>query len=165
MRRFAVLLPCLWAPLCLLGYSHPGDEYGLWFAGSIAGVWPLALFDVSSPASAIPLLLAGGVGTTALAGWGLDRLRVSRLAWWVLAFLLAAATVEMSLAAFPDLEQARQKNGSLTAYLVVGAQVGTTLATVVLVLGYGAARGLLRMRRGPGWSRPGGAESAGRRGR
>ena len=140
MRRFTVLLPCLWAPLCLLGYAHPGDEYGLWFAGSIAGVWPLLLFEISSPASAVPLLLAGGIGTTALAGWGLDHLRVAPRVWWILAVLLAAAVVEMSLSAFPDLEQAWQKNGSLTAYLVVGAQVGTTLATALLLVGYGAAR-------------------------
>lgn len=151
-RRFLVVLPLLWLGLCLLGFQHPGDEYALWVVGSAAGIWVTALVrEFGSPAAALPLVAAGGLVMMAGAGWCLDRLRTPWKLWLPLAVVVAVLVVEFQLSRFPDLAQARQRHGSLTAFLVLGAQTGGYAATLACMVGAGEWR--LARRGHPGGNR------------
>ncbi|MBC8328685.1 MAG: hypothetical protein ISR76_05820 [Planctomycetes bacterium] len=148
-RNFATVLPLLWGACCVLGFRFPGDEYGLWAFGSVAGAWVFLLAgDISTTLYALPLLALAGMLTMWGAGRALDRLRVPWKLWIPSAVVIGALVVEAMLAGYPDLEQAVEKNGSLAAYLVFGLQVGGYGATLLGMVGVGIWR-LLEQGRAP----------------
>ncbi len=140
-RNYATVLPLLWAACCLLGFRFPGDEYGLWVLGSVAGVWVFLLAgDLQTTLYALPLLALAGMITMWGAGRALDRLRMPWKLWLGVAALAAAFVVEAMLHRYDSLEAAVQKNGSLAAYLIFGVHAGNYAATLFGMIGVGLWR-------------------------
>lgn len=113
------VLPLVWTACSALAYHHPGDEYALWIIGSAAGFWGALILTGENDISIIRIgVIGAGLVTTAVAGWILDRLRVSRLVWpWV--YLAAAAFLCVSsVTSYESYQRAMSKNGSLTAYIL-----------------------------------------------
>ena len=126
------LLPVVWGMGCLLGFSAPGDEYGLFALGSLLGVWVAFLLpSLHSPAGALLPVLAVGCGLMYGFGCLLDRLH-ARVAFWLCAWsVCGVAAVLLLLSNFATYEQAIARNGSLLAYLVCGSQLGAAAATLL----------------------------------
>lgn len=144
-KRMRMLLPTVWGVGCALGYSNPGDEYGLYALGSILGVWTIVLVDKIMLA---PALLAG---CAIMFGFAvlLERLRVSRRVWLIVWVVSGLGVYLSSLMMFPSVERAVAKNGSMAAYLALGSQLGVYLATIVSLV-VGAVRMLVDVRRRAG---------------
>lgn len=153
MRRwfYVWVLPCLWCPVALAGYWHPGDEYGLWAVSCIAGTWVLMAIawlgigvgDIHAlwvPAS----VLAAGGAVMALAGLGLDRLRVRKRLWALVYVILSAKVLAWLVWSYPSIEKALSKNGSWTAYLSASSNAGLTLAVALCLVGGALYRALGR---------------------
>ncbi len=146
-RNFATVLPLLWCLACVIGFRYPGDEYGLWALGSVAGAWVFLLAgDIQTTGAALPALALAGMLTMWGAGLALDRLRMSWKLWVAVALVVGALVVEAMLAQFPSLDEAAQKNGSLAAYLIFGLHAGSYAATLFGMVGVGAWRLLERGR-------------------
>ena len=79
---FVWLLPLLWMVTSVLSFQWPGDEYGLWSFGSLAGLWIVYLIgNIGNTARiAIFVIIAGSVSMVPL-GLLLDMLRVRRRLW------------------------------------------------------------------------------------
>lgn len=140
-RLFVWLVPALWALATVAGFQHPGDEYGLFALGAMAGLWVLLVLEPSSPLGGLAPVLVAGALTTGLLGLLLDRLRASPWVWGVVCAVAAAAAACTMLARFPSLERAIGKNGSLTAYWICAFQLGGYAATLI-ALAVAAVRGL-----------------------
>ncbi len=138
-RRFFVwLLPLMWAPTSLVSYYHPGDEYGYYFISTLLGSWFVMIQDTGDIHDLwIPLSIAAtGGAVCAVLGLMLDLLRVTRaglLACWA---LLATVLVWSGISAFPDVEQALEKNGSWTTYISAAMNTSLTVnALAFLIIG------------------------------
>lgn len=141
--RCRLLLPSIWCLGCLGGLQHPGDEYGLFGLGSIAGTWTVLLTDQLQP---LPTLLAGGAILFGL-GVLLDLLRAPA-AVWVLSWLASATVVyAVTQAGYPSVDAAVRKNGSLLAYMIFASQLGTCLASVATLVGAAVLRYAAMVRR------------------
>lgn len=149
---FVWFLPALWTSVAWLNFSHPGDEYGGFAVGSLAGLWIVILFDMGGePARMLPPILVTGAATIAIAGFLLDKLRVPFLVWLVIAGNVAAALYLWSMSSFPSLERALSKNGSYAAYALPAINLGLYAATIVTAFGGSLFHGWqwLRMRGRP----------------
>ena len=136
-KRFAVLLPLLWGVGCVVGYLHPGDEYGLYGLGSIVGVWILMFGYTTIHSLALPLL----AGCAVMLGLGqvLDVLRGKRALLLVIWPVAAAALCSWQLSTFESIESAIAKNGSLLAYIAMSSQLGLYLAVVATIAAAGVS--------------------------
>ncbi len=132
---FVWLLPLLWMVTSVLSFQWPGDEYGLWSFGSLAGLWIVYLIgNIGNTARiAIFVIIAGSVSMVPL-GLLLDMLRVRRRLWLLLYLLFAAGICVTALASFPSLSKAISKNGSITAYVLFSLNMGMYAAIIVMVL-------------------------------
>ena len=148
---FRVALPAVWLAAALVSWRHPGDEYLMFtLVNGLPGAWLPLLLGPVGPPQALPLLLAAGGATVALAGWGMDRLRVWRGAW---AVLFAAGVVGWTLAALSGYESyagAVAKNGSLAAYVSAATNLSLYAATFVCACGALAGRCGIRVDSRPG---------------
>lgn len=148
---FTSALPPLWLAICLLSFRHPGDEYGLFGFGSLAGLWIFWIVgDSGSPQQLLIYVAVTGTLTMLALGWLLDRLRAPLLVWLVIWLAAAFLLTGWVLWQFPTWERAISKNGSLAAYVLFGTNLGLTLATVVMVL----ATASVQMARQLGLRRP-----------
>jgi len=140
-NRMRVVLPTVWGLGCALGYSNPGDEYGLYALGSIIGVWTIVLVD---KIALLPTLVAG---CAIIFGFAvlLERLRASRRLWVIVWLVSGIGLYLTSLMMFPSVERAVAKNGSMAAYLALGSQLGVYLATISSIV-VGVVRILSRSR-------------------
>ncbi len=148
-RHFYVwCVPLVFAVVSLLSFQWPGDEYALWVASSIVGVWWGFIFQVGDIQQwHIPWLTAA-VGMVVLAplGWALDRLRLDRRLWLG---LLVVGTIGMflwSILSYESIDRAIRKNGSLQAYLLASINMGLYLSIIMGLL-IGLAQAGLRRRR------------------
>lgn len=132
---FIWFLPVLWVCVAAVARSHPGDEYGLFLGGSVAGFWVEFLFREQGNVYAIMtrVMLAGAM-TVSVAGWILDLLRVPRKAWFLLWMSLATFVCWYSVASFPSYANAITKNGSLTAYVCLSMNLGLYVSTILLMI-------------------------------
>ncbi len=148
--RFVWALPLAWATLSYWALHHPGDEYGLWAAGSLAGIWVARFVRiVGSIWNPVPAVLLCGAAVMALAGLLLDLLRTPRKLWLLLWLGAALLVLVTSLNAYPSYQRAMQKNGSLLAYVLFAANLGLTAASAVALPVMTTWRALQR-RPGPG---------------
>lgn len=143
LRFYRWAFPLAWLATSAAALEYPGDEYGLWGAGSLAGMWIASVAPLPGDVRTIALAVwCAGAPLMALAGWPLDALRLSRRAWlaaWLaVAFLLCLWTI----GAHRSYERAVSRNGSLTAYVLFSLNFGSYLVWPGLV-----ALGLLRRRR------------------
>jgi len=137
-RLYVWLLPALWCPGALVGYYHPGDEYGLWAVSTLAGTWALmalsaagiGIGDIHNPLLPGTVLAVGGLVLAGL-GYVMDRRRVNRWMWGLLYLGLAVALLMWAVGSYPSIERALRKNGSWTAYIVASSNAGLTLSTVL----------------------------------
>ncbi|MBI5863398.1 MAG: hypothetical protein HZB38_02580 [Planctomycetes bacterium] len=148
---YRVLLPALWLIGALGSFSHPGDEYGLFAAGNIAGLWSFFLIEPvgGSPLSVLPRVLATGVVTVGLIGWLLDLVRARRRVWWFIWPPLALVIGFITVASYPSYARAIAKNGSIEAYVFFSLNGALTLASIGLLIVTALIR-LLRRRQKPG---------------
>lgn len=143
--RLRVLLPGLWLLITLGSYRYPGDEYGMLVGGSIAGFWPLMLWQPFGLTldRAMPVVL--GVGTTVvfLLGWFADWWRVRVWLWLALWAPFAVVFAFWMLSSYPTLARAISKNGSIAAYVLCSANLAlylTVLAAIVVTPIFGLHR-------------------------
>lgn len=147
-RRFVWLLPLLWTPVAWFNFHHPGDEYGGFAAGSLAGLWIAILFDLGgNPGDLLPPILAAGVMTLAIAGLVLDKLRTPLGPWL---FLWIAAAIGIFLwvhSQFPSPQRVIGKMGSYWALVLPAVNLGLYTATAVLGGATALYRAVLRFTR------------------
>jgi hypothetical protein len=148
-RLFVWLAPLLWTTVAWFNFQHPGDEYGGFAAGSLAGLWIVILFDVGgSPANMLPLILGAGAVTVAIAGLVLDKLRAPPAPWLALLVVFAVGLCLWELQSYPSMEKAISKNGSYAAYVLPGVNLGLYAATIATAIGTAAYRLWRRRRKG-----------------
>jgi hypothetical protein len=141
-------VPLVWAVCSLFGFKFRGDEYGMYAVSAMPGMWlwlALVAFYNNIPNDipgflSWPLMIVLG-GAPIFAGFGaiMDWLRVRK---WLAAglWVIAAATlVYLTLSAYPSLEHAIGKNGSIWAYVFAGASAGL-YASVLLSIAVTAVR-------------------------
>lgn len=126
------LVPALWLANSYVSSEHPGDEYGMFFVGALAGSWLVMIFgNAGTVQQAMFHVLILGTIVMAAMGLLLTLLRASRVLWIATLVLVAAAIVTQSLLSYPSLQRAISKNGSITAYVCLGVNFGSYVATVV----------------------------------
>jgi len=131
----AWLVPALWLANSYVSSEHPGDEYGMFFVGALAGSWLVMIFgDAGTVQQAMFRVILIGTVVMAVMGLLLTLLRASRVLWIATLVLVAAAIVTQSLLSYPSLQRAISKNGSITAYVCLGVNFGSYVATVVSLL-------------------------------
>ena len=144
---FVWLLPVVWTSVAWTNFYYPGDEYGSFVAGSLAGVWIALVVQMSgSPANMLPPLLMAGALTVAVAGLLMDLLRVRWTAWIVLWLGAAMLLFAWSFGSFASVERAISKNGSIQAYILPSINLGLYFASITMLLGAGAYRLFCRLR-------------------
>jgi hypothetical protein len=128
-------LPVAWAATCFASAHFPGDEYGLWVVGSVAGLWILAIVgDNGGIWDFLPIVLATGAATMAVVGLLLDLLRTPRRWWLILWGVAAVGFCVITIGSYPSYERAMSKNGSLQAYIFFSLNAGLYCACLVLLL-------------------------------
>jgi hypothetical protein len=143
--RFVWLLPLLWTAGCALGFAHPGDEYGLFLLDALPGLWAVALVgDDGDVAGLLLPVLACGAAVAFGIGLLLDRVQASLARWLALAAVGAVIAAVLLLRPFPDLQQATEKNGSLTAYGVCAWQLGSYAASALVLCAAAVRRAFAR---------------------
>lgn len=151
-RLYTVAIPVLWATVASVGFQYPGDEYGLWAAGALPGLWLPLLVGEGSPLRGFWVVLAGGIIVTGALGAVLDRLRAPWLPWYALWVISAGVLCAATLASYPSWARAMSKNGSFQAYAMSSLNVGLTFSTAAMIVSTAAYRAgrrlLIRVRRG-----------------
>lgn len=129
------LLPLVWTGVAWANFYHPGDEYGGFVVGSLAGVWiALVVKMTGSPNNMLPPLLMAGATTVALAGLMLDLLRVRWQYWSVLMLGAAMLLFAWSFGSYPSVQRALSKNGSIQAYIFPSINLGIYFASIVSII-------------------------------
>jgi hypothetical protein len=127
---YCCALPAIWFCTTLVSWEHPGDEYGLFGVGALPAAWAMPFVQFQHLREVLPLLLAAGVLTMLLAGWAMDRMRVSLPLWanaWVLGVILLTCYAVLQ---YPSYQRAMAKNGSLTAYVSSAINISLYLAAL-----------------------------------
>ncbi len=128
------LVPAAWALCALVSFQYPGDEYGLWAANALAGLWSLFLVGNSgSPSGLVLPIVLGGSLVMAIAGFILDRLRVRCWLFAGLWAISAAALCVTTILSYPSYQKAISKNGSLAAYVLNSLNMGLYMAVLVSI--------------------------------
>ncbi len=141
---YLAVLPALWSIGSLVHFHFPGDEYGLWVLGSIAGSW-VAFIMPNTGDIHHWTLRAAVVGTGALTMFGAGAL----LLWlkvpiraWIAGWLVSApAMLALSLRGVSSFADALAKNGSWTAYGLFASLAAATLTTALCILAGAVAQG------------------------
>lgn len=133
MWFYCWVTPLLWAVISRTALEYPGDEYGVWGVGSLAGLWILFLASPGGDVRVIAwYVLAAGVAVMALSGWVLDVLRVPRRAWLAVWIAVAFAICVASIASHGSYRRAIAKNGSLATYVLFSLNFGSYVSWPVL---------------------------------
>ncbi len=130
---FTYLLPVVWTAVAAANYEHPGDEYGSFGAGSLAGLWIIYLLPNWRLVHLLPFILAAGAVVMSALGLALDWVRVR---WGLFAILWLGAAVALfllSFSAYPTVERALAKNGSYAAYILPAINFGMYTACLLLL--------------------------------
>jgi hypothetical protein len=144
---YSWFLPLLWTTIAWNNFCHPGDEYGGFFGGSLAGLWIIAIVgDAGSVLRGATFVVATGAGTVAIVGWLLDKLRAPLTPWAFLFSLTAAGLFALTFGQFPTVERALAKNGSYEAYILPSLNLGLTFAALVMLVATGLYRLVQRFR-------------------
>jgi hypothetical protein len=144
---FVWYLPFAWTAVAWINFAHPGDEYGGFAGGSLAGLWILLVFDFSGNINlALPPVLLAGAATVSIFGWLLDKLRAPRPLWGVLFAGVAVSLFCWSFFSFPSVERALAKNGSYEAYILPSMNLALYVATLATLAGTGLYRLARRLR-------------------
>lgn len=131
-RRFAWILPGLFAIASALSASWPGHGGQLFCIGAVPGVWAGLLFDSAGGPSGwlVPTLVAG-VPILWLLGWLLDRLQADLRVWLVVGAAATALAGYVLTQGDVDLERAIDHHGSMWAVFFCAMQLGSYTATLV----------------------------------
>lgn len=143
------VVPLVWAACSFFGFEYRGDEYGMYAVSAMPGVWLMLLTrydNIHSPL--FPLMIVLG-GAPILAGFGaiMDWLRVRK---WLAAglWVIAAVTlVYFMLSAYPSLERAIRKNGSIWSYIVAATSAGLYVSVLLSIARTAVQRVWERVRR------------------
>lgn len=135
-RHFFIwFIPLIWLIVAGIARYHPGDEYGLFLAGSIAGFWIEFLFrEFGNIDFIMTRVMIAGALTICVAGAILDLLRVPVRAWFAIWIPLAALIFWITLAEYPSLARAISKNGSITAYVCVSLNMALYVSVILLAI-------------------------------
>ena len=153
---FVWFLPLVWTTVAWNNFAYPGDEYGGFGVGSLAGLWIFGVCDFGGNINRIlPPVLFAGAATVAVFGLLLDRLRAPRRAWALVFASAAVSLYSWSFYSFPTVELALAKNGSYEAYILPSMNLGLYAATLTMLAGTGLYRSGRRMAEWIGRSRRG----------
>lgn len=132
IRRYfyRTVLPLVWLTAAATSWHRPGDEYGLFIVSALPASWIMVFPQAQDIRSILPLVFAAGAVVVALCGWALDRLRVRLRLFAPLLVSSTVALVLFALCQYPSYQRAMMKNGSLTAYVSSGLNLGLYLATI-----------------------------------
>ena len=141
------LVPSLWSVCAFGSWHHPGDEYGMFIVSVLPCVWLAIVFDYGHLSEAYLMLIASGALLMACLGYLLDRLPVSRRLWSAVYLVASLGWFAWMLWQFPTLKAAIAKNGSISAYAFLGANLGLYVSVLVFLAG-GTVLWLWRRARG-----------------
>lgn len=132
-------IPLCWTIFSLLQYFDPGDEYAFYALQSFVGVWMMFLTkinEVNSPLFPISIAFGGAVVMLGV-GFIMDKARIRKKVWGITWGVLAIVFLILSLKAYPTLQRAIQKNGSLLAYLIFAINMGLHASNFLTLAGKG----------------------------
>lgn len=127
------LVPIVWTAVVWTNYRYPGDEYGGFGGGAMAGLWSLKVLGITDPHRMLPPILLAGAATVAAAGALMDKLRAPWVPWIVLMLTVSTAFFAWWFGSFPSVERALGKNGSYQAYVLPSINIGIYAATLVVL--------------------------------
>ena len=136
MKKFPYiwLLPLAWSVCSFLSFQFPGDEYGLYAASSIVGVWIMLIVDmpgdIHHPAFWMSITAAGAAAMT-LIGWGLSALKVKLKMLLIIQICAAMTFFLLAVFSYPTIAKALSKNGSWFAYIFSSLNIGLYAAIIL----------------------------------
>jgi hypothetical protein len=130
---FRLTVPTAWLSAATVSWAHPGDEYCLFLVSAIPAFWVTPFVPSTRLPQALPVLFAAGFVAMGLAGWLMDALRVRLVPWLVAVACGVAFLLWLALSAYPDLDQAIARNGSLTAYASAATNMSLYLSSFLAV--------------------------------
>lgn len=129
-------VPLLWCGFTVVSSFHTGDEHGLFFLGSIAGVWPFLFLRVfGSIKGGLWLILLVGALTMAVPGVLLDLLRVRKRFWVALLVVLFVLFFVLQYFEYGSFERMRRKQGYVAAVVVATCNWSIYGASVLCIVG------------------------------
>jgi len=148
MRLFyVIILPIIWAIAAITSYFHPGDEYALFVISTIAGSWVCYfMHNIGHLRDVLWIIMVTGVGSLALVGFLMDKLRVSGRVWGTLFGVCFVAVLLLSRLQYPTLDRAIAKNGSITAYVAAACNNGLYLSILMAFIIKGTATAMKKNR-------------------
>ena len=115
---FFLIIPIVWMISSVCSYHYPGDEYFLYYAGSIVGTKILDSIGTVHLNNYLPFIgVLVSLPSILLITYILYKLRLN---WKLILSLWLVVTVALCLSAildFPSYAKAISKNGSLQAYI------------------------------------------------
>jgi hypothetical protein len=140
-------IPLLWCGFTIVSYFHPGDEYGLFACGSMAGAWLFFFCRFDSLGQGLLPVLAAGAIVIIPFGFVLDLLRVKKRYWFILFALLVAVLFYWQFTTYGSFERMRRKQGYVIAVVVALCNL-SIYATTLLAIAGGLVGFLIRKVRG-----------------
>lgn len=140
-------IPLLWCGFTVVSYFHPGDEYGLFAIGSMAGAWLFFFCRFDSLGQGLLPILAAGAIVLVPFGFGLDLLRVKKRYWFILFGLLVVVLFFCLFATYGSFERMRRKEGYVAAVVAATCNLSIYAATILSITG-GLVSLLIRKVRG-----------------
>lgn len=135
------LIPLMWMFITWISFHHPGDEYGLFAVGALAGIWSALVLPMPGNIhSILPYVLLTGSVTLGIFAAAMDKLRVPWVAWFVIWSATTAFLFWLIFSQYPSAERALAKNGSYASYISSSSNVAIYVATVATLFGTGIYR-------------------------
>lgn len=128
-------IPLLWCGFTLFLSFHSGDEHGLFYLGSIAGVWVLYLHQFNSVGHNLLLMLPAGAITVGLFGLILDLLRVRKRSWLILFAAVFALMFFWQYTEYGSFERMHYKHRYVGGVVVATCSWGIYGATALAMIG------------------------------
>lgn len=137
-----IVAPVAWGTTTYFSFHSPGDEYGLFGVGALPASWLLVFGSPGRLELALPYIIAAGMTSMGLAGWGLDALRFRFWLWLLGVAVISISLVTYALSMYPSYDRAMSKNGSFTAYVASALNIAYYLTTCLALALTPLARGI-----------------------
>ena len=128
-------IPLLWCGFTLFLSFHSGDEHGLFYLGSIAGVWVLWLHHFNSVGHNLLLMLPAGAITVGFFGLILDLLGVRKRSWWILFAAVFALLFFLEYKQYGSFQRMYNKHRYVAGVVVATCSWGIYGATALAIIG------------------------------
>ena len=140
-------IPLLWCGFTLFLSFHSGDEHGLFYVGSIAGVWVLWLHRFNSVGQNLLLMLPAGAITVGFFGLFLDLQRLRKRSWWILFAAVFVLLFFLAYKHYGSLTEMHHKHRHIGGVIVATCSWAIYGATALAIIG-AAIKGIIKKVRG-----------------